>query len=66
MLDCRRFNERGNPIYLELVDFVASGTTPEDIVNFHPSAEAQSRAAESIEREKESQLTPEEGYRPSL
>ena len=49
-----------DPIYLELVDFVAGGTTPEDIVNFRPSAEAQLRVAELIEREEESRLTPEE------
>ena len=48
------------PIYLELVDFVAGGTTPEDVVNFHPSAEAQKRVSELIEREGESQLTLEE------
>ena len=49
-----------DPIYLELVDFVAGGTTPEDVVNFRPSAQAQKRVAELIEREGESQLTPEE------
>lgn len=48
------------PIYLELVDFVAGGTTPEDIINFRPSAEAQQRVAELIERERESQLTAAE------
>jgi len=26
-----------DPIYLELVDFVAAGSTPEDVANFHPS-----------------------------
>ena len=30
-----------DPIYLELVDFVAGGTTPQDVANFHPSPEAQ-------------------------
>jgi hypothetical protein len=49
-----------DPIYLELVDFVAGGTTPEDVANFHPSAEAQRRVAELIEREHESRLTAEE------
>jgi len=48
------------PIYLELVDFVAGGTTPEDVVNFRPSAEAQERVNELVERERESRLTPEE------
>ena len=49
-----------DPIYLELVDFVAGGTTPQDVVNFRPSAEAQQRVDELIERERESRLTPEE------
>lgn len=49
-----------HPIYLELVDFVAGGTTPEDIANFRPSAEAQQRVSELIQRERESQLTTEE------
>ena len=49
-----------DPIYLELVDFVARGTTPNDVANFHPSAEAQKRVRELIERQRESQLTPEE------
>ncbi len=49
-----------NPIYLELVDFVAGGTTPEAVANFHPSIEAQKRVSELIERERESQLTADE------
>ncbi len=49
-----------DPVYLELVDFVAGGTTPEDVVNFRPSVEAQRRVAELIERERKSQLTSEE------
>jgi hypothetical protein len=48
------------PIYMELVDFVARGSTPEDVANFRPSAEAQKRVAELIERQRESQLTDEE------
>jgi hypothetical protein len=49
-----------DPIYLELVDFVAAGTTPEAVANFRLSAEAQQRASELVQRERESQLTPEE------
>jgi hypothetical protein len=48
------------PIYMELVDFVAGGTTPEDVAAFHPSAEAQRRLSELIERERQSGLTNEE------
>ena len=49
-----------DPIYLELVDFVAAGSTPEDVANFHPSSAVQARATALVERERESQLTPEE------
>jgi hypothetical protein len=49
-----------DPIYLELVDFVAAGPTPEEVTNYHPSAEAQARVADLIEREKETGITAEE------
>ena len=49
-----------NPVYLEIVDFFASGTTPQDIVDFHPSLAAQQRALELLELAKNDQLTPEE------
>ncbi len=49
-----------DPIYMELVDLVAGGSTPEDIVRFHPSSQAQARVAELIEGERESRLTEEE------
>jgi hypothetical protein len=39
---------------------VASGSTPEEVANFHPSPAAQARVSELVEREKESQITPEE------
>lgn len=42
------------------MNFVAAGTTPEGIVNFRLSAEAQQRVAELLEREEESRLTAEE------
>ena len=48
------------PVYLELVDFVAAGSTPQEVAEFHPSLKAQARVAELVEREKLSQLTPEE------
>jgi hypothetical protein len=49
-----------DPIYLEFVDFIAGGTTPQDVVDFCPSAEAQERVSELIEREREWQLTADE------
>jgi hypothetical protein len=41
------------PSYLEIIDFIAAGTTPQAVVDYHPSAEAQQRVAELIERERE-------------
>jgi len=48
------------PLYAELVDFIAGGSTPEQVINFRPSAETQQRAADLIDREKEGQLTAAE------
>jgi len=49
-----------NPVYLEIVDFFASGTTPETVVDFQPSLAAQKRALELLELSKEDELTPEQ------
>ncbi len=49
-----------SPAYVEIIDFIAAGTTPEAVALFHPSHEAQQRVAELIEREKESGLSPED------
>jgi hypothetical protein len=49
-----------SPVYLEIIDFIAAGTTPEAVAQFQPSAEAQRRVFELIEREKEQALSPEE------
>jgi len=46
------------PSYLEIIDFIAAGTTPQTIVDYRPSLEAQQRVAELIEREKEGGLSP--------
>jgi hypothetical protein len=48
------------PIYLELIDFIAAGSASEAVAAFHPSPEAHARVAELVEREKKSQLAPEE------
>ena len=47
------------PAYFEIIDFIAAGTTPEAVVHFRPSAEAQQMLANLIEREKENVLSPE-------
>ncbi|MEO8591719.1 MAG: hypothetical protein ABI759_00215 [Candidatus Solibacter sp.] len=49
-----------SPAYFEIIDFIAAGTTPAAVVDFHPSIEAQRRVAELIEREKEEGLSPAE------
>ena len=45
---------------MELIDFIAGGSTTQQVADFGPSAEAQRRVADLIERERESQLTNEE------
>jgi hypothetical protein len=49
-----------NPVYLEIVDFFASGTTPQQVVEFQPSPAAQGRARELLDLAKNGQLTPEQ------
>jgi hypothetical protein len=49
-----------SPVYFEIVDFIAAGTTPEAVIDFRPSPEAQQRVATLIEREKADTLSPEE------
>lgn len=44
--------------YGEVVDFIAAGTTPRNVIDFRPSAEAQSRVTELIQKEKNSEITP--------
>ncbi|KAA1257034.1 hypothetical protein LF1_56720 [Rubripirellula obstinata] len=46
--------------YTEIVDFIASGTTPEAVACFTASAEAKNRVAELISREKRSELSSDE------
>ena len=48
------------PAYDEIVDFIASGTTPNTVVDFHPSEETKTRVADLIHREKTAGLTSEE------
>ncbi len=48
------------PVYLDIIDFIAAGTTPEAVADFRPSQEARLRLAALIERDKEGSLSPEE------
>ena len=49
-----------SPAYREIVDFIAAGTTPHDLVAFHPSQAAKQRVGDLIAQEKNEGLTTEE------
>ena len=49
-----------HPVYLELIDFIAAGTTPEQVIDFRPSAAAQQRVEELIGKAKDGQLSLDE------
>ena len=46
--------------YDEIVDFFARGTSPEEILSFHPSPETQERVRELLERNSADELTEDE------
>ena len=46
--------------YEEVIDFLAAGTSPGNIVAFQPSEEAKHRVTHLIEREKAATLTADE------
>lgn len=46
--------------YDEVVDFFARGTTSTAVLGYHPSAEAQERARNLLDKNKAGALTPEE------
>ena len=46
--------------YEEVIDFIAAGTTPSNLIQFHPSEAAKERVAELIQRHKMVGLSPEE------
>lgn len=48
------------PGYIEIIDFIAAGTTPETVANFQPSAEAQERVALLLELQQERALSEDE------
>jgi hypothetical protein len=49
-----------SPAYLEILDFLAAGTTPAALISFRPSAEAQRRVTELIARRNEGAISAEE------
>ncbi len=46
--------------YEEIIDFIAAGASPRDVVMFQPSEAAKARVADLIHREKTTGLSPEE------
>jgi len=46
--------------YEEFVDFIASGTTPQGVIDFRPSDKTKARVAELIHRQKTASLTEDE------
>jgi hypothetical protein len=46
--------------YEEVIDFIAAGTTPGNVVAFRPSEASKERVTELIARKKTSSLSPDE------
>lgn len=49
-----------HPAYSEFIDFIAAGTTPEQIIPFRPSPQAQERVDELIAKLRNDRLSPDE------
>lgn len=58
-LGLRGLTLRGE-VYGEVVDFLASGPSPQAIGAYHASAGAEARVAELLEKNQQSRLTPDE------
>ena len=46
--------------YEEVIDFLAAGTSPRELIDYRPSNESRGRVADLLAREKTSGLTSEE------
>jgi hypothetical protein len=49
-----------NRAYDEIIEFLAAGTTPQNLIDFQPSESAKERVAALIDQEKQASLTAEE------
>lgn len=49
-----------NKAYDEVIEFIAAGTSPQNVIAFRPSEEAKARVADLIFREKTEGLSAEE------
>lgn len=46
--------------YEEVIDFIAAGTTPQNVIDFRPSEESQARVEDLLAREKDNELSSAE------
>lgn len=46
--------------YEEVIEFIAAGTSPQNVVAFRPSQSAKERVSDLLDREKTSGLSPDE------
>lgn len=46
--------------YAEIIDFIAAGTTPQNVIDFRPSEESQARVEDLLAREKDNELSSAE------
>jgi hypothetical protein len=44
----------------EIIDFIAAGSSPQQVIDYRPSEQARSRVADLLGREKSGGLSPEE------
>ena len=47
-------------VYDEIIDFIATGTSPDKVIAFRPSEKMQSKVSALLSKEKNSSLTPDE------
>jgi hypothetical protein len=47
-------------VYEEIIDFIAGGSSPDDVARFQPSDSVREHVAELLARQKASSLTPDE------
>ncbi|MBD1934364.1 MULTISPECIES: hypothetical protein [Cyanophyceae] len=47
-------------VYDEIIDFIATGTTPQSVINFRLSEAAQERLEDLVYKHKSGELTPDE------
>lgn len=48
------------PVYLEVIDFIAAGPSPDRIADYHPSEAARERVMDLLRRQKTGDLLPQE------